>query len=301
MTLQQLRYFKAIAEAGSFTKAAAMLYVTQPNITHAMHDLESDLGVALFVRQGRSVRLTKSGEVYLRYVNDALAILAAGQEELELHAQGVGGTVTISYLSSLHEYLPYITSQYLHSNPASKTEFQMIQATVPQVEQDLLEGKSIFGFSTQTKDDSLHSVLLGEHPLAIIVPTNSEFAGRKSLSVKELNGKPYIAYAKSCSIRHFTDAFLAEHGCRPDIVAEVRFDNLMVGMVANNLGCAIIPEPSGLFSRRIEIIPIEETLPKRNVYMLWSKTVPLSPAAVRFKDYVKENPVDPKVFVLENR
>ena len=301
MTLQQLRYFKAIAEAGSFTKAAALLYVTQPNITHAIHDLEEDLGVALFLRQGRSVHLTKAGEVYLRYVNDALASLAAGQEELELHVQGIGGTVTISYLSSLHEYLPYVTSQYLHSNPSSRAEFQMTQATTTQVEQDLLEGKANFGFSTEPKDNRLHSVFLGEHPLSIIVPVNSEFSGRKSLSIKELHGKPYIAYSKICTIRHTTDAFLAEHNCTPEIVAEVRFDNLMVGMVANNLGCAIIPEPTGLCSRKIEVIPIEETMPKRNIYLLWSKTTPLPAAAARFRDYVLENPVNPKDFIFDTK
>ncbi len=299
MTLQQLHYFKAVARTGSFTKAAAALYVTQPNITHAIRELEGDLGVSLFLRRGRAACLTKAGEAYLPYVDQALAALSAGQEEMERQAQGVGGTVTISYFSSLHEYLPYITSQYLHQNPSSKMEFQMTQAAALQVEQDLAEGKSMLGFGTRPGAEGLGAFELGEHPLVIIAPRDWGLGRGEAVSVKALDGKPFVAYSKNCTIRSDTDSFLAAYGVRPSIVTEVRFDNLIIGMVANSLGCAIIPVPSGTLSRRIDVVPIAEPQPPRTICLLWNEGIPLSPAGERFRDYVRENPLKPLDFIKE--
>ena len=275
--------------------------MTQPNITHAIRELEEDLGVTLFLRRGRSVRLTKAGEAYLPYVDKAMAALAAGREEMERQAQGVSGTVTITYFSSLHEYLPYVTSQYLHQNPSSKMEFQMTQAAARQVEQDLIEGKSMLGFATRPKSEGLGSFALGEHPLVIIAPQAWGLGGREQISVKELDGRPFVAYSKSCIIRSDTDRFFAAHGVRPRIVTEVRFDNLIIGMVANSLGCAVIPVPSGPLSRRIDVIPIAEPQPPRVICLLWNEGIPLSPAGERFRDYVRENPLKPLDFIKESQ
>lgn len=301
MTLQQLRYFTTTAETGSFSKAAARLYVTQPSVTHAIRELEAYLDVTLFERRGHMMCLTDAGELFLRYANKALTTLTEGEEELKRFMQSTKGTVTISYFSSLHAYLPYITAKYILKHPEEQTEFQMNMATASGLERDILEGRSQLGISTAPTAHGLQSFPLGEHPLSIIASVHSEFSGRESLSVKELDGKPLIAYTKGCAIRQMTDSFLAAHGSCPQIVNEARFDNLIMGMVADNLGAAIIPIPSGLSSRRIEIIPIQEAMPARTIYLLWAQNHPLPAAALKFRDYMIQNPVNPLDFILENR
>lgn len=74
----------------------------------------------------------------------------------------------------------------------------------------------------------------------------------------------------------------------------------MIGMVANNLGYAIMPIPTGFYSRRIEIIPIEEPLFTRTIYLLWSQNNPLPAPALKFRDYVIHHPVNPLDFIHEN-
>lgn len=72
MTLQQLKYVIAIAEKGSINEAAKVLYISQPSLTNAMHDLENDLGIQLFIRNNKGIRVTNKGEEFLRYARQVI-------------------------------------------------------------------------------------------------------------------------------------------------------------------------------------------------------------------------------------
>lgn len=75
MTLQQLKYVIAIAEKGSINEAAKVLYISQPSLTNAMHDLENDLGIQLFIRNNKGIRVTNKGEEFLRLQGRSLSRL----------------------------------------------------------------------------------------------------------------------------------------------------------------------------------------------------------------------------------
>lgn len=79
MNLQQLIYFRKIAELQHYTKAAEELHITQPCLSHAISELESELGVPLFYKSGRNIRLTQYGECYLSHVQAALDALDSGR------------------------------------------------------------------------------------------------------------------------------------------------------------------------------------------------------------------------------
>ena len=81
MTLQQLKYVIAIAEKGSINEAAKVLYISQPSLTNAMHDLENDLGIQLFIRNNKGIRVTNKGEEFLRYARQVIEQVVL----LELH------------------------------------------------------------------------------------------------------------------------------------------------------------------------------------------------------------------------
>ena len=108
MNLQQLYYFRTLAEVKHFTKASIKLMVTQPSLSHSINDLEAELGVTLFDRSNRQVSLTKYGELFLEYVNRSLDILDEGRAKLSDFIDPDQGTVSLSYVSSsliwLHDF-----------------------------------------------------------------------------------------------------------------------------------------------------------------------------------------------------
>lgn len=83
MNLKQLYYFKRLAETEHYTEAASSLFITQPSLSHAISELEKELGVALFARKGRNVKITQNGKRFLPYVEDALASLENGRMTLQ--------------------------------------------------------------------------------------------------------------------------------------------------------------------------------------------------------------------------
>ena len=82
MNLNQLYYFKTVAQLQHFRKAAEKLNISQPSLSLSISNLEKELGTYLFERQGRNVSLTKYGEIYLEYVKEALSILEIGEKKL---------------------------------------------------------------------------------------------------------------------------------------------------------------------------------------------------------------------------
>lgn len=291
MNLQQLTYFKTVAEVLNFTRAADLLCITQPSLSHSIHDLEEELNVQLFIRHGRSIQLTKYGELYLDYVVQALSILDAGRAKINEYTQPAQGTVILSYLSSLTEYVPFATSLYLSSNPAIHTRFHMEQLPTGSIEDNLLNGQSNLGFSSKVNSSRLNAYYVGEHPSVLIVSDRHPWADRTRVSLKELDGQDFITYTKECGIRGYIDDILDSAGVTPKVVSEAMYDNLIIGMVGSNFGVAIIPRPLGMHLSQCKCITLEEDVPARKIYMVWPKQLYVPPAAQQFLDYVMEHSV----------
>ena len=289
MTLQQLIYFQTIAQEQNFTRAAEILCITQPNLSHAIRQLETELRVQLFVRQGRTVVLSHYGEIYLEYVDAALNQLSRGRERLEEYTEPVNGTVYLSYLSSLSEYIPYLASQFLMANPALHTHFQMSQRPHDSVCHQVTELVANIGFTTSPEADLLGSYHLGGHRSVVIVSDQHSWANRSRVSLKELDGHNFVAYSQDCKIRHMIDELLLQYNVKPVIVSELMYDNLVFGMVSANFGVAIVPEPMGMHPRHIHVLDIEESEAIRDIYMIWSRDNYIPPAAIRFRDFIIEN------------
>ena len=95
MNLQQLYYFRKLAEVQHYTEAAKALYITQPSLSDSIASLESELSVALFQKKGRNVQLTKYGEEFSQYVNQSLEILEHGIALMKEKSDSMTGTIDI--------------------------------------------------------------------------------------------------------------------------------------------------------------------------------------------------------------
>jgi len=299
MNLHHLFYFKTTAELEHFTKASEKLNVTQPNLSHAIRDLEDELGVHLFERQGRSVKLTRYGELYLEYVNRALRALNEGKEKLDEYVHPDRGTVHLSYLSSLNQYVPWLNMKFYGSTERIATRFEASQSPTTLIEEGILNGTFDLGISSIIDRADIESYYLGNHKTVLVVSDKHPWAGRGEVDFEELESQPFVTYTMQCGIRHYIDGMFRERGIAPQIVSEVLYDNLILGIVASNFGVSLIPEPLGYRFPKVKVLQIAGGLPGRNIYLVWSKRRYMSPATEVFRDFIIQSDLSLERYLQE--
>ena len=116
MNLFHLRYFVTLAKSQNYTRAARQLNITQPSLSNAIHGLEAELGLALFVRQGRNVVLTSEGREFSRIVDHSLTILDSGIEQLQ-HQNNEQTVIKLAALRTLSTLGPWHGTRILTKQP----------------------------------------------------------------------------------------------------------------------------------------------------------------------------------------
>ncbi len=286
MNLQQLYYFKAIAELEHYTKASEALNVNQSSLSHAMQSLEHELNVKLFTRNGRNVVLSQYGKMFLPHVTQALDTLEDGVTELRNAVDPETGIVTLACFPSLAQFVPDIIVRYVSETNRVDVRLQTNQeATYFALREQLLEGKVDLVFATEIDDPRIGSSLVGEQSFVLLVPTDHRFAQRESVSMEELDGENYIAYSKDSQLRLQSDQMFRKLGIKPRIKAETAQDIMIHGLVAAGHGIAITPWPLGCAPYNVRLVRIQDTN-KRKLYLLWNKEAYMPPAAAQFRDFI---------------
>ncbi len=154
MNLKQLYYFKRLAETEHYTEAASSLFITQPSLSHAISELEKELGVALFARKGRNVKITQNGRRFLPYVEDALASLENGRMTLQKNSAENKENIRIAFIYTMGEYVvPQLINKYSLSPSRHNVTFSFTQGTSLTLLQELKAGKSDLAICSYIADE----------------------------------------------------------------------------------------------------------------------------------------------------
>jgi len=198
MELRHLRYFVAVAEEQNVTRAAARLHVSQPPLTRQIHDLEAELGVALFERKGRTIRLTEAGRVFLKEAQAALdrvdeavrtvrALASDGQEELHL---GYAPTPTM-------EILPKLLSAIRQKFPQLKVVLHDLSS--PEMLAGLREGRLHAALMMQPAKPpgrGMVFTMLKSYPVGVAAAASHPVARRRQVTLESLRTEPIVAYCR---------------------------------------------------------------------------------------------------------
>lgn len=287
MTLQQLYYFRTVAEVRHFTKAATKLMVTQPSLSHAINELESELGICLFDRSSRNVTLTKYGELFLDYVDRGLRLLDEGQEKLYDFIDPSHGTVALGYVSSLEAFVPYLVTRFYSETQGMHTLFQFYQMPNADIKAGLLSGAADLGIGTLNGDRcGLNASLIGEHTMVLLVSDDHPLATQDSVDLAALGQERLITYDRQCDIRTYIDQVFHTVGLSPSIALEATHDTIIYSSVAANYGVALVPAPLGVTPYHVKSLRIENQIPKRELSLMWKEMRYTSPAVCRFRDFI---------------
>ncbi|KGJ49755.1 LysR family transcriptional regulator [Clostridium sp. NCR] len=290
MNLQQLEYFKAIAETENFTKASKELSVTQPALSKAISKLEEELKVSLFEKKGRNIKLTEYGEVFLTYSNKALIEIENGIKTIGNMLTEKNETIFISSTPRIGGYFMHlIISDFLNEYPNVK--FQFNQQLAQEVINDLSMGNIDIGFYDSKDIDEnkseIESIPVKKQDYVLIVPKKHKFASRNEISLKELKNESFIAFCENSKekLMSYTEilGYAPKISIQPD---GANIGSAVEGLVSMGAGISIVPNTPMINSNTLSIINIKEDIKERTIYMGISKKSKMSQVATKFKEYV---------------
>lgn len=272
------RTFLAVADAGSVSEAARRLFVSQPAVSAEIAALEGMLGVRLFVRSRRGVRLTEAGETLIHHVRSAFTMLAAGEERLRELAGLARGTLRIGASDmTLRFYLLSPIAEFHKRYPA--VHLQVTNAPTPKTLAALRDGSIDFGVvSGPLADTEGLDVLPVRQVQDIFVAAPDHPLVGREITREELAAHPMIMLEGATSTRAYVEAWLGE-GFPPPMI-ELATSDLLVEFAKNGIGVASVVEDfaaPALASGELCRLMLRDMPPPRELYLVRSRR--LSPSA----------------------
>lgn len=286
MNLQWLYYFNTIADLEHYTRAAEKLHVSQSNLSHAIKELENELGAELFERRGRNIKLTKYGEIFKPYVEKSLQSLEAGITTLNEYIDPNVGTIVLAGFQSVAQFATDLMVRYQSDTNRLEVQFQYSQEGWKAIHDKLLDGSADLILATKIEYPQVGYTYIGTHPLVVLVPEGHLLAKEDSVDLRSLADENFIAFDPTGQLRNEVDQYFRELGIYPNIVTETPNDQIIYGLVAARRGVAIVPYPLSGAPYNTKILPISNDIQQRKLYLQWNKDRYIPPAAKYFRDYI---------------
>lgn len=294
MTVEELRWFVAVADREHVTAAAAELHVSQPALSRALARVQAHVGVPLFDRQGRNLRLNRFGRLYLERARRALAELDAGEEELAAATgAGGGGTVQLAFLHTLGTWLvPALLRGFGAVHP--DVTLRLDQGSAQEMTQLLRAGDVDAILTSPRPDDpSIGWHPLATEPLRLALPPGHPLAARKRVRLAEVADEPFVAMKPEYGLRGATDALCAAAGFTPRIAFEGDDIGTLRGLVAAGLGVALLPlaHAAGAEAEQqpTPSLQVADRGAQRLLGLAWDRSRYRSPATEAFLGWVVAN------------
>lgn len=243
MELQQLRYFCAIADTGSFSRAAQKTHVSQPSLSQQIRKLEDELGTRLFDRLGRAVQLTELGRAFLPRARAVLRDLEAARSDVVERKKSISGPLSVGVIPTIGPYfLPPILATFSRKYPEVRVTVAE-EITLLLLER-LREGTmdaAIVALPLQARSHDFQSFPLITEKLYAVLPKQHELAKRRVLALEELQDDPFLLLRDGHCFRETAVAACKRARLNPKIIFESGQFSSILSMVSAGLGVSIVP------------------------------------------------------------
>jgi len=242
MELHQLRYFCAVAETGSFSRAAEQSHVSQPSLSQQIIKLEEELGARLFDRLGRSVRLTELGKTFLPRARAVLRELEAAKGDVVERKDFVGGPVTVGVIPTVGPYfLPRVLTSFSRKFP--QVRITVVEEITPVLLDRLRAGAiDVAILALPIRGHEFEATPLLTERLFAALPKNHRLAKRTALSLRDLRSEPFLLLLDGHCFRDTAVAACDRARLHPQVIFESGQFSSLLSLVGAGMGVSIVPE-----------------------------------------------------------
>jgi LysR family transcriptional activator of glutamate synthase operon len=285
MELLQLQYFLEVARLEHMTEAARNLHVTQSSLSKTIQRLEEDLGVPLFDRIGRNLRLNEFGSRFLQRAERALFELEQGKQELSNLSNPEHRKLELAVTTA--SMLPNILREFRKKQPNIQFHVQML--TTQEMVTLLHRGEVDFCLSSPPiRGDDIECQIVFIDPILVAVPKGHRLADRNSVSLTELRDEWFVGVKRGYGTRDLVDSICKLVGFEPKYVYEGDEPARLNSLVEAGIGIAFIPSTAKYSREHIHYLQVENHELVREIALLWHRGRYISTAALEFREVVVE-------------
>ena len=275
MELRHLRYFIAVAEAGSLTVAAQQtLHTSQPSLSRQIRDLEEEVGTQLLTRRARGIDLTPAGRAFLEHARSVLAQVETATEAARRVAHPTKPRFSMGFLTG-HESTWMPEALRLLRDELPNIDVIISSQYSPPLADALLKGTVDAAFLRRERDvPELAFRLLVKEPLVVVLPSDHHLAARKTLSPRDLVGETFVAVSHTAPVlRAVIDDYLKRSGIHITPAHETEHVVMGVSLIASTGGVALLPAYAQNFlSRSVTSRPLKGDTPTVELVLGYKKS-----------------------------
>lgn len=257
MDIQHIRYFLAVAQQESFSKAAEQMYVTQPILTRCIKNLEKELGVQLIERSTKHFALTEAGQLLLRQGTTLLQQHRDIYRQMEDLAGGQAGELRISSPGVLLDmYFPKLVTQYRKSHPG--VHITIRESGTRTVVQDVLDGSADIGLVMLplANSENLQIIPIVKDEVHVLVHKNHPLAKENAVHIRQLEGLDIITYNQSTTLYHVFEQRCQEAGFCPTIAYQSMMPGFILDILSFGDCVGVFPAPMLRQADKPELVSI---------------------------------------------
>ena len=292
MNLRALSYIQAVAKFGHFGRAAEYCHVSQPALSTQIKKLEQELGVTLFERDNRSVRLTDVGRDIVKLASEALSVIESIHDTAQMSRDPLSGRFRLGFIPTVAPYLvPHFVKQSREALPALDLSFQ--EDITDRLNQALLNGDIDAAILATPPDHSkLEAIRLYDEPFWVIFPAEHALHNIQGIRTQDLPIDELLLLTEGHCFRDQALSF-----CNLDTgpvreMLDASSLSTLVQMVGAGIGVTLIPEMALAMETRaatVSVAQFADPQPSRTIGMIWRKTSPLAPQLQEIAEVVRQS------------
>jgi LysR family transcriptional regulator, low CO2-responsive transcriptional regulator len=290
VTVRQLRVFAEVARHLSFARAAAALHLTPPAVTMQVKELESQVGLPLFDRQGRQIALTTVGEYLLAYVRRMLALLKDAEDAVARFKGLKGGSLSVGMVSTAEYFVPRLLARFRDEHPAIDVRLRLgNREQLVQLMQRNEVDLAIMG--RPPKEWATRAEPFAMHPHVLVTAPNHPFTQLDQVPAQALVNEGFIVRESGSGTRAALEEYMREHHLGMRIVMEMSSNESIKQAVMAGMGVSLLSQHTIALEVRLGLIatPEVEGLPvMRRWHVVNNLAKTLSPAAEALRYFVLE-------------
>lgn len=292
LTFRQLRVFAEVARLGSSQAAAAALHITPPAVSMQIKELESQLSLTLFNREGRGLSLSTAGEYFLVHARRLLAAHKDAEDAMARFIKLDRGILTLGIVSTAKHFVPQLLARFHEEHPGIELRLRVAHNREKLVTLMQSGEVDLTVMGRPPREIATRAEAFAAHPLVFVAAPDHPLANASRLPAAALAAYPFVVRETGSGTRTAMEAFFEEHRLEPRVSMEVASNETIKHAVMAGLGLSLLSLHTiglELHSRLLRILDIEGTPLMRTWFVVRMQSRQLSPAAEAFRYFIIEH------------